>query len=278
MREAGIGLISEIDERIFGKNTLSTRLFKYFLAMAFLMLTLPILLDIIFETIGIKKVFYYVSLPSLVLLILSVFVIYSVKNILEPIKHLLDEVRKLQEGDLGVDLDIRAYLEIDSLAKSVDRMRNSLFIARSFLGERDGTKDSIWKEEISHISLYMIFLAPFFIYGITLTMIGAILYSETLGNIMDALIPMWNLARAVLVLTYGVIMAFSFGYILSRTIGKPMRKLAISAEEASRGNLDADFTVKSNLGYIHELSVRLNDLKEAIKRAMEEMEGEVGEE
>ncbi len=277
IREAGMEFISELDEKIFGKNTLSTRLFKYFLAMAFLMLILPVLLDIIFEILGIKKVFYYISLPSLVLIILLVFVVYSIKVILRPIKELLDDVRKLQEGKLDVDLNISGYLEIESLAKSVDRMRNSLFIARSFLGERDDTKDSIWKEEVSHAGLYLIFLAPFLIYGITLTMIGAVLYSEMLVNAMAGIVPMWGLLRAVLVLAYGVIMAFSFGYILSKAIGIPMRKLAKAAEDASRGNMGADFAVKRNLGHIHELSVRLNDLKEAIKRAMEEMESEVGE-
>ncbi len=273
MMVTGKEIVSELDERIFGKNTLSTKLFKYFLTMALLMLALPVVLDIIFEILGIKKIFYYISLPSLVLILLIFFMIYSIKELLRPINELLEQVRKLQEGKLDVNLDIGGYVEIDSLVKSVNRMRNSLFIARSFLGERDSTRDSIWKKEISHIGMYLIFLTPFLIYGITLTIVGTVLYSGALGTVVQGIVPMWEFVRAVLVIVFGVAMAFSFGYILSKAIGMPMRKLAKAAEEASRGNMDADFATKERLGDIHELSVRLHDLKEAIRRAMEEMEG-----
>ena len=40
--------------------------------------------------------------------------------------------------------------------------------------------------------------------------------------------------------------------------------------------MEADFTTKEKLGDIHELSVRFYDLKEAIRRAMKEMEAEGG--
>ena len=271
--DSGRDFVSELDEKIFGKNTLSTKLFKYFLTMAILMLLLPPTFDILFETLNVDTIFYYISLPSLVTITLLFFVFFTLIEIFRPIKGLLEDVRKLQQGMLDVNLNVGGYVEIESLAKSVDRMRNSLFIATSYLGKRDEKKDSIWKVEISNVSLYTIFLLPFLIYAITLTMLAAVLYSDVLYGIMES-IPGWHIWRGVIMVVYGVVMAFSLGYLLSKAIGAPMRKLARAAEEASRGNMNADFTVKRNLGYISELSIRLNDLKEAIKRAMEEMEGE----
>lgn len=273
VKDAGMEFISHLDERIFGKNTLSTRLFKYFLTMAILMLLLPVVFGVVFETLGADKILYYISVPSLVTVTLVFFVFFSIREILRPIKNLLEDVRRLQKGNLRVELNMGGYVEIESLTKSVDRMRNSLFIATSYLGKRDEKKDSIWKEEISNIGLYMMFLLPFLIYAITLTMLAAVVYSDVLEDMMGS-IPGWRVWRAVIMVIYGVTMALSLGYLLSRAIGVPMRKLARAAEEASRGNFDADFSVSRHLGFIYELGVRLNDLKEAIRRAMEEMEGE----
>ena len=270
--ETGKEFVSELDERIFGKNTLSNILFKYFLVMGLLMAILPPSLNLIFAGFGAGHFFYYLLLPVLITLILLFFVGYVAKKILNPISELLQQVRKLQDGNLDVKLDMGGYVEIDSLVKSVDRMRNSLFIASSFLGERDKSRDDILKEEISSIGLYLLLLAPFLGYAISLTIVGGVLYSSGMNAVMNVAIPMWGIVQAVLMLIYGVIFAFAFGYILSKMLGSPMRKLAIAAEKASRGDMDADFSVEM-LGEIKELSVRLNDLKRALKRAVKEMEG-----
>jgi len=268
--ETGKEFVSELDERIFGKNTLSTKLFKYFLTMAVLMLALPPVLNMLFEALGIRQIFYFLSLPALVSILLILFVIFSIKKILKPIEALLAEVKKLQRGDFEINLKIGGYVEIDSLVKSVERMRNSLFIASSFLGERDRKKDNILRKDISELHLRLLFLAPFLVYGITLTMLGAVLYSDAVRTMMTS-VPMWNILSAVILAAYGIALGSPFGFLLSRIVGRPMRKLAKAAEEASMGNIESDFSVKSTMGCIYELSVRLDDLRKAIKRAMEEM-------
>jgi len=266
-------IIMKLDERIFGINKLATKLFKYFIVMGLLMVLLGPALDIIMDLTGLGFVFLYLSLPSLVILILLGFILYSTWKIYRPIKHILNDIRGLQEGNFDVSLDAKGYLEIESLTESIRRMRNSLVIATNLLGERDTSMDQIAVRRISHVSTVFAMIIPFLVYSILLTIVSGVVYSPMISNTFSEILPMYDLVQMLMVMVLGVLLAFGFGYTVAYMIGRPIHKLALAAEKVSKGDLEADFKIRS-FGDIQELSVRLHDLRDALKRAIKEIEEE----
>lgn len=266
-------IMIKLDEHIFGINTLATKLFKYFILMGFLLVLLGPALDIIVNLTGLGFLFLYISLPSVVILILLGFILYSTWKIYRPIKHLLADLRGLQEGNFDMALDAKGYVEIESLTESVRRMRNSLVIATNLLGKRDTSMDKIAIQKISTISTIFAMIIPFLIYGILLTIFSGVVYSPPVTEVFSDIVPMYHLVQMLMVMALGILLAFGFGYTVAYVVGKPMRKLAIAAEKVSKGDLDADFSIMS-FGDLVELSARLDDMRNAIKRAIEEIEEE----
>jgi nitrogen fixation/metabolism regulation signal transduction histidine kinase len=266
-------IITELDERLFRGNSLATKLFQYFLIMGLLMVILGPALDLVFELLQVEFLFQYLSHSSMVILLLLAFTIYSTVKILRPMKQLLVDIRKLQEGDFDVPLDAKGYTEIESLERSMKRLRNSLMIATELLGERDKSLDKIAVEKISGLSTTFAMIIPFLIYSILLTFLVGIIYSPLIEDPMNGVVPLHGLVQAILVIVAGIGLAFGFGYVVSFMVGNPIHKLAMAAEQVSKGNLDADFSIVS-FGDLKELSIRLHDMRDALKRAIEEIEEE----
>ena len=271
--EAPKVIITELDERLFRGNSLATKLFQYFLIMGLLMVILGPALDLIFGLLKVEFLFQHLSHSSMVILLLLAFIIYSTWRILKPMKSLLADLRKLQGGDFDVALDAQGYTEIESLEKSVKRLRNSLVIATNLLGERDRSMDKIAVEKISGLSTTFGLILPFLFYSILLTFLSGMIYSPLVEDPMVGTVPLYGLFQAILVIVVGITLAFIFGYVVSFIIGNPIHKLAMSAEQVSKGNLEADFTIVS-WGDLKELSIRLIDMRDALKRAIEEIEEE----
>lgn len=266
-------IISELDERLFRGNSLATKLFQYFLIMGLLMVILGPALDLVFGLLKIEFVFQHLSHSSMVILLLLAFSIYSTVKILRPMKQLLTDIRKLQEGNYDVPLDAKGYTEIESLERSMKRLRNSLMIATELLGERDKTLDKMAVEKISGLSTTFAMIIPFLIYSILLTFLSGIIYSPLIEDPMNGVVPLYGLVQAIMVIVAGIGLAFGFGYVVSFMVGNPIHKLAMAAEQVSKGDLDADFSIVS-LGDLKELSMRLDDMRNALKRAIEEIEEE----
>jgi HAMP domain-containing protein len=273
--EAHKVIITELDERLFRGNSLATKLFQYFLIMGLLMVILGPAIDLVFELLSIQIVYQYISHSSLIILLLLAFIIYSTVKILRPMKRLLADVRKIQGGDFDVPLDAKGYTEIESLEKSMKRFRNSLMIATELRGERDKSLDKIAVEKISGLSTTFAMIIPFLVYSILLTFIVGVIYSPMVEDPLVDVTPLYGLVQAIMVILVGIGLAFGFGYVVSFIIGNPIHKLAMEAEKVSQGDFDADFTIL-HFGDLKELSLRLEDLKEALQRAIEELETEEG--
>ncbi len=266
--------VGELDTRLFGENTISTRLLKSYILMGVLVFILPPLLDTLLNVVGLKAIFFYLSLPALVFLIIILFVYWSIKKLLHPIRELLVAVRRIEVGELDVHLDLKGYLEIEKLANAVERMRNSLLIAKKYLGERESVREKSFLDIAISFNLTLILFVSYLIYGMSMIAIGGLLYSSVVQDQL-AFLPFYKVVTAVLVVVVGLVLAIGVGYILSVFIGTPMRALTIAAEKASKGDFDADFTVIRK-GELQEIAHHLGHMTSTLKKAYAELEREEG--
>ena len=263
-------ILGSIDTRLFGENAISTKLLKSYIFMGILVFISPSLLDAIFSAIGLEMVFFYLSMPLLVYLIIIFFIFHSIKQFLRPIRKLLAAVRKIEVGDLDVKLNLRGYLEIERLGNAVDRMRNSLMIARNYLGERTSVKDRAILDAPMEFHLTFILFLSYILYGTTVIAIAGVLYSP-IAREQLAFLPHHNILISGIVMLAGLSLAIGIGYLMSVFIGTPMRRLTMAADEASIGNFDADFNVRIK-GELNEIACHLASITEATKSAYAELE------
>jgi len=268
------GMVSTLDERLFGENTLSTRLFKSYILMGVLVFILPPLLNALLHYFGLEALFYYITMPTIAFAVVVVFIYWSISRFVTPIKDMVHALRRIETGDISVEMTMGGYVEIERLKDAVERMRNSLMIAEKYLGKRDSGKDGSILGSIMEMHLPMVLFMTYACYGVLMITAGSIIYAPSMQSALSVL-PHHHLVMACLTVAVGIVLAASLGYFTSVLIGKPIRTLAIVAEDASRGRFDAEFPHVMK-GELKELSQHLKDITRALEKAYQELEAEDG--
>ncbi len=264
-----IGIVTLVDDNLFGKKTLSNRLFRSYVLMALLTIIIPVASGYLYTIFQLPLYVYSLMMSILVFLVLLLFIHSVITKLVSPIYELGGTLRKIQAGNLNVELNLAGYQEMDRLVKATDRLRNSLMIAKEYLGERESTLDKNLMDKIMDRDATLKVFISYLAYGILFMSLSGIMYSSEIISFFSPFPQAW-LIPPLLVILSGTFLALVFGMYLTNSLGTPLHQMADTAEKISVGKYDATFP-RGLKGELAELSQHFISLKNAMMVAEKEM-------
>ncbi|MCK4718338.1 MAG: HAMP domain-containing protein, partial [Thermoplasmata archaeon] len=267
------GIITSLDSKLFSENTLSSKLFKHYLLLGLLLFILPPMLDTVLGILGVGWAYYAIIFPLLVAEAVIFFVYWSISRFLTPLEKILVATRHLQAGEMDVDLKVSGYEEIEVLARAVDRLRNSMGIAKRYLGDKGDSHPPKAISGMTRLRSSIPLALGYLLYGVMLVLLSTVFYFPAMDQIFGTL-PGGHLLQHLLFVFVALGFSAGLGYMMAVAVGEPLRALASEAERASRGDFTITFHSHEG-GEVAELAHHLEDMIRSLETAYKKMEAEM---
>ena len=256
--------VENIQAEVRKEMTIETKLLMGFIMVYLASVIVPPVITYIIDSLIVDGIVSnaMVGLISfcVLLILISILANYLIKWITQPIRKLSLAAESMVRGDLDVDLEVESSWELESIARSLERMKASLKIALDWLGPPELVKYKPKEKDFGQtlndkiiIGMLVFLIANPIVIGLSHGLFPDSIFFSSLISILFSII----------------LLAFISNY-LYRLIIKPLGRIANQVERISQGDFSEPIKLEGS-GEIGRLEHSFKLLADRVQRAMKEL-------